>query len=128
MGRFTMLKIHAKNLESFTVLSLRGQIVTGETEPLRAAVQSVSDSRAIVLDLARVATIDAHGLGVLLQLREWTLANGMRFELMNVSNPMRRIFEITRLDTVFRITSSVEFFPSGARERRVSMTVLKSCA
>jgi anti-anti-sigma factor len=123
-----MLKIYAKNLESFTILSLQGQIITGETEPLRRAVQSVSEKSAVVLDLARVTTIDAHGLGVLLQLREWTNGNGMRFELMNVSKPMSRIFEITRLDTVFHITSSVEFFPSVAQERRVSMVALKSCA
>jgi anti-anti-sigma factor len=123
-----MLTIYAKNLESFTILSLQGQIITGETEPLRRAVHSVSEKSALVLDLARVTTIDAHGLGVLLQLREWTNANGMRFELMNVSKPLSRIFEITRLDTVFHITSSVEFFPSIAQERRVSMQALKSCA
>jgi anti-anti-sigma factor len=123
-----MLKIHAKNSETFTVLSLQGQIVTGETDILRTAVQSLSRTSTVVLDLARVSAIDAHGLGVLLQLREWTNAKGMRLELMNVSNPMSRIFEITRLDTVFHITSSVEFFPSVRTERRASMVALKSCA
>jgi anti-sigma B factor antagonist len=123
-----MLKIHAKNLETFTVLSLQGQIVTGETDILRTAVQSLRETSAVVLDLARVTTVDAHGLGVLLQLLEWTNANGMRFELMNVSNPMMRIFEITRLDTVFHITSSVEFFPKVVPDRRTSMVALKSCA
>jgi anti-anti-sigma factor len=123
-----MLKIHTKNSEAFTVLSLQGQVVTGETEILRTAVQSLSRTSAVVLDLARVSAIDAHGLGVLLQLREWTIAKGMRFELMNVSNPMSKIFEITRLDTVFHITSSVEFFPSVRAERRASMVALKSCA
>ena len=123
-----MLKIHAKNLESFTVLSLQGQIVTCETETLRACVQSLSNTSAVVLDLAGVTTVDAHGLGVLLQLREWTNARGMRFELMNVSRPMSQIFAITRLDTVFHITSSVEFFPSREQERRANMTPLRSCA
>lgn len=123
-----MLKIHPKNLETFTVLSLQGQIVTGETEILRTAVQSLTNTSAVVLDFARVTTVDAHGLGVLLQLLEWTNAHGMRFELMNVSNPMMKIFEITRLDTVFHITSSVEFFPKVAPERRASMVALKSCA
>lgn len=123
-----MLKIDAKNLESFTVLSLQGQIVTGETEILRTAVQNLPVTRAVILDLARVTTVDAHGLGVLLQLREWTIERAMRFELRNVSNPMRQIFEITRLDTVFHITSSVESFPSVAVERRTSIAALKSCA
>jgi anti-sigma B factor antagonist len=122
-----MLKIHAKNLDSFTVLSLHGQIVTGETDTLRTAVHSLPVTNAVVLDLARVTTVDAHGLGVLLQLREWTNERGIRFELRNVSTPLLKIFEITRLDTVFHITSSVEFFLSVA-ERRASITALKSCA
>ncbi|HEX6731559.1 MAG TPA: STAS domain-containing protein [Pyrinomonadaceae bacterium] len=122
-----MLKIHAKNLDSITVLSLQGQIVTGETDSLRTAVHTLPLTRAVILDLARVTTVDAHGLGVLLQLREWTNERAMRFELRNVRQHLIKIFEITRLDTVFHITSSVEFFPSVA-ERRVSMTALKSCA
>jgi anti-sigma B factor antagonist len=123
-----MLKIHAKNLESFTVLSLHGQIVTGETEALRTAVHSLPVTKAVALDLARVTAVDAHGLGVLLQLREWTMARGMSFELMNVSSPLIKIFEITRLDTVFHMTSSVEFFPSISPPRRMQLTALKSCA
>lgn len=123
-----MLKVYVKKSDAYTVLSLEGQIVTGETEALRGAVESLSSTGAIKLDLARVTAIDAHGLGVLLQLRESTQTKGIRFELMNVSKPMRRIFEITRLNTVFCMTYTVEFFPSVAAERRVSMAALKSCA
>lgn len=122
-----MLKVHAKNLETFTVLCVQGQIVTGETEVLRTAFQSLPDTRRVVLDLAKVNIVDAHGLGVLLELRQRTHAKGARFELMNVSPALRRIFEITRLDTVFDITYGVEFFPAP-RVRRATITALKSCA
>ena len=123
-----MLKVHVKNLETFTVLCLQGQLITGETDNLRTAVQSISNARALILDFSRVTTIDAHGLGVLLDLRQRAQSKGMRFELMNVSKPMRRIFEITRLDSVFDITSSVEFFPRVSPRPRATMTALKSCA
>jgi anti-sigma B factor antagonist len=123
-----MLKVHVKNLERFTVLCLQGQIITGETDDLRTAVQSVSNARALILDFSRVTTIDAHGLGVLLDLRQRAQSKGMRFELMNVSKPMRRIFEITRLDSVFDITSSVEIFPRVSARPHATMTALKSCA
>lgn len=109
-----MLKVHAKKLDAVKVLCLEGQIITGETELLRRAVQLASGTSGIILDLSNVSVVDAHGLGVLLQLREQTLARGIRFELINVSNPLSRIFEITRLDTVFEINSSVEFFPQRA--------------
>jgi anti-anti-sigma factor len=123
-----MLKVHAKNLETVTILFLRGQIVTGETEILCSVVQSLSETSAVILDLARVSKIDAHGLGVMLQLLEQTHAKGIRFELMNVSKPLSTILEMTHLNSVFQITSGVGFFPAVAPERQMSIAALKSCA
>jgi anti-sigma B factor antagonist len=123
-----MLKVDVKNLESVVILGLQGQVVTGETDNLRKAVHSLPKTSAVILDFSRVTTVDAHGLGVMLELRERTEAKGIRLELMNVSHPLRRILEITRLDSVFSITSGVEFFPALPYRRRPSLTALKSCA
>src|SRR5215212_9981597 len=98
-----MLKIHAKRLDSVETLCLKGEIINGHTETLRSAVQSLSDASDIILDFSDVTRVDAHGLGVLLQLREQTVANGIHFELINMSESVGRVFEITRLDTVFAI-------------------------
>jgi len=123
-----MLKVHAKNLGTATVLCLQGHIVIGDTETLRNVVQSLSETSSVILDLTRVTTVDAHGLGVMLELREQMLERGIRFELMNVSKPMSRVLEITRLDTVFQITSGVEFFPQVSRESRARVAALRPCA
>ena len=110
-----MLKVHAKKLDAIQVLCLEGRIVSGETEMLRNIVQLTSgDTREIILDLSDVSVVDAHGLGMLLQLREQTLAKGIHFELRNVSKPLYRLFEITRLNTVFEINSGVAFLPEFA--------------
>ena len=105
-----MLKVHAKKLDAVEVICLEGQIVTGDTGILSSAVQLASDCSDIILDLSNVSIVDAHGLGVLLQLREQALAKESHFELINVSEPLYRIFEITRLNTVFEINPSLEFF------------------
>ena len=123
-----MLKVHAKNLGTATVLCLQGHIVIGDTETLRNVVQSLSETSSVILDLTRVTTVDAHGLGVMLELREQMLERGIRFELMNVSKPMSRVLEITRLDSVFQITSGVEFFPSVSRDSRARVAALRPCA
>ena len=123
-----MLNVHAKNLGTVVVLCLQGQIVTGETEILRDAVQSVSEVSAVILDLARVTTIDAGGLGVMLQLREQAESKGIRFQLMNVTKQIGRVLEITRLDSVFQITSGVEFLPAVSRSGRESVATFASCA
>jgi anti-sigma B factor antagonist len=123
-----MLKITARNLGTVAVISLQGQIVTGETEILRNAVGCLSEKSAVVLDLARVTTVDAHGLGVMLELREQAGSKGMRFELMNVGKQLSRVLEITRLDSVFRIISRIDFFPAVSRRQQALFPPLRSCA
>jgi anti-anti-sigma factor len=125
-----MLKVHAKNLGTVAVLCVQGQIVNGETETLRNAVHSVSDAGAVILDLARVSTVDAGGLGVMLELREQAESKGIRFELMNTTKWVSRVLEVTHLDSVFQITPGVEFFPAVSRGRRahVPPAALASCA
>jgi anti-anti-sigma factor len=98
-----MLKVHAKKSNAVEILSLEGQIVCGDTETLRSAVELASDASDITLDLSNVTLVDAHGLGVLLQLREQTLANGIHFKLMNANERVSSVLQITRLNTVFDI-------------------------
>jgi anti-anti-sigma factor len=123
-----MLEIHARNLGEITVLCLEGQIVNGETKILRDGVESLSETRAVILDLGRVRTVDAHGLGVLLELRQWCESKGIRFGLMNVTGLVRRVLEISRLDAVFQVSSGIEFFPAVSREQRAFVARLRSCA
>ena len=123
-----MLKIHAKNFGTVAILCLQGPVVTGETEILRNAVHSMSGISAIILDLAGVTTVDAGGLGVMLELRAYAEAKGIRLELMNVSKWVARVLEVVRLDTVFEITSSIEFFPSVSHSQSMSVGKLASCA
>jgi anti-sigma B factor antagonist len=100
-----MLKVLAKKSNAVEVLCLEGQIVTGDTEILRSAVQLASDTSDIILDFSNVTSVDAHGLGILLELREQAVAKRTHFELINVSKRLCRIFEITRLNTIFEINS-----------------------
>lgn len=135
-GRLVMLKVQSRNLGKVAFLCLQGRIVIGEIEALRNAVQlqsevqseGPSDVSTVVLDLAQVRTVDAHGLGVMLQLREQVQARGIGFKLMNVSKLISRVLEISRLDTVFEVTSGVEFFPAVSRRPSESVMELASCA
>ncbi|HKZ80410.1 MAG TPA: STAS domain-containing protein [Pyrinomonadaceae bacterium] len=122
-----MLKVHTKNLGSVAILCVQGRIVNGETATLRNAVDSQSEVSAVVLDLARVSTVDAHGLGVMLELRERALSKGIDFKLMNVTKLVSRVMEITRLDSVFQVTSGAEVLSSITRGRPDSMELV-TCA
>ena len=127
-----MLKVHARNLGNVAFLCVQGQLVNGETEILRNAVhlqaEAQSDVRTVVLDLALVSTVDAGGLGVMLELRTLVQSKGIGFKLMNVSKLVGRVLEITRLDSVFEVTSGVEFFPAVSRRQAASVMQFASCA
>ena len=123
-----MLNVHTRTSGDVTILRLRGRISIGETTPLRNAVLSQSSVSVVVLDLARVTGIDAHGLGVLLELRSWTESKGMEFRLMNVTKLVQQILKITRLDSVFEIASKEGVRPA-AEDRGVGpMIETAACA
>jgi anti-anti-sigma factor len=104
-----MLRIHTQKLGDVSILRLQGQVVTGDViSRLRNAVLSQSHVEIIVLDLKRVTRMDARGLGLLLELREQTQSNGSDLRLVNVPRLLRRLFQITRLDSVFHISTEDE--------------------
>jgi len=123
-----MLRVNARNFGNIAVLGLQGRIVKGETATLRNAVDSQSEVSTVILDLARVTTVDAGGLGVMLELRAQAESKRIGFKLMNASKLVSRVLEITRLDSVFQITPGVEFFPAGSRSQRTPLAALASCA
>jgi anti-anti-sigma factor len=98
-----MLKVHTRKLGNVAVVSVQGRIVNGETASLREEVGSQLNSNSVVLDLARVSTIDASGLGLMVSLRNQAETKGVGLKLMNVSKFVCQVFEITRLDTVFEV-------------------------
>jgi len=58
-----MLKVHAKKSDSVEILCLEGQIINGDTEALRHAVEFAAGASEIILDFSNVTLVDAHGLG-----------------------------------------------------------------
>jgi len=103
-----MLTIDNTRMGNVAVLCLQGRIVRGEADDLRGAVLAQLDADVVVLDLARVNTIDAGGLGSLLDLREQTESRGIEFRLMNVTRLVGQVLEITRLSSVFGMLTERE--------------------
>ena len=122
-----MLNVHTRNLGTVMVLCLEGRIVNGETAALRQAMDSQPRANLVVLDLARVSTIDASGLGLMLELRRQAQSRGIRFKLMNVTKFVSQVFEVTRLDSVFEVIPR-EHSPAISRSRSASMMKLAPCA
>jgi len=110
-----MLKVQVEKLSDVAVLYFQGHIVVGaEAATLREAVFSHRDAKILILDLSQVDLIDAAGLGALLELREWTQANGIKFRLENPTRRVQQVFAITCLDSVFDISLQEEVLSGAA--------------
>jgi anti-sigma B factor antagonist len=123
-----MLKVHTRKLGNVAVVTVQGRIVNGETASLREEVDSQARVNTVLLDLGRVSTIDASGLGLMLQMREHTQSKGMRFKLMNVTRLVSQVLEVTKLDSVFEITPAVEQLAAVAHARSTPMMPYARCA
>ena len=123
-----MLKVHTKNLGTLAILCLRGRIVSSEAAALRKAVRALTGLSAVVLDFARVSAIDAGGLGAMLELREQAESQGIEVRLTNVTKPVSRMLEVTRLNSVFKVASGAEVLSAASLGPPVSGMELATCA
>jgi anti-anti-sigma factor len=106
-----MLNTTVQKFGDGTVLRCQGRIVTGNAYAiLRNAVLSQTCTRMLVLDLAQVDRIDAGGLGVLLDLRQWAYSHAIRLRLMNVMNQVEQVLQVTQLEGVFEFCSVRDMF------------------
>jgi len=65
---------------------------------------------------------------VLLELREQTQSKGIELKLMNITKLVSVVLEITRLNSVFEITSPAEILSSVDLDRPESVIELAPCA
>jgi anti-anti-sigma factor len=131
-----MLNATAQKLGDSTVLRCQGRIVIGDAYAiLRNAVLRQTHTRILILDLAQVDRIDAGGLGVLLDLREWAYSQAIRFQLMNVTNQVEHVLELTKLDRVLEFCSVEDMlqllhFAAAIAPRsvdRANQRIMKDC-
>ena len=112
-----MLNVRAEILGDVAILYVDGDIVIGtEIERLARSALSQSEVSTVVLDLMQVSRIDAHGLGLLLELRERLRSKGVVFRLMNVTALVQQILEISCLDSVLELSSEEEILSPDSLE------------
>ena len=92
------------------VLPLEGEIdlhvSPNVAESLRAIIQK--KPKRLVVDFARVSYIDSSGLAVLIEAMQNVDAYGGKFALAGLGDDVLPIFEIAKLDQVFRIFPDVD--------------------
>ena len=92
------------------VLPLEGDIDLHVSPAITASLDAMIKKKPerIVIDLSRATYIDSAGMAALILAMQEVEAYGGKFFLSGLQETMRSIFEISRLDGIFRIFPDVD--------------------
>ncbi|GMR12918.1 MAG: STAS domain-containing protein [Gemmatimonadota bacterium] len=91
-----------------TVVAVEGQLIVGNRQELKQTVleELESGERKFVVDFDQTGYIDSSGLGVLVSLSKKIREQGGELRLASLNEDLRTLFELTKLDTLFKIADS----------------------
>ena len=103
------MKIETRELAGAKVVALSGDVDLGHSPTLRKALMELMFEHAhVVVDLSAVTYIDSSGIAGLVEAYQMSRKNSTRFALAAISDPVRRVLQLARLDRVFTIVATVE--------------------
>ncbi|MGH8102110.1 MAG: STAS domain-containing protein [Chthoniobacterales bacterium] len=92
------------------VIPLEGEIDLHVSPTIAAALTKMLEKKPkrLVVDLSRVSYIDSSGLATLIEAMQNVQEYGGKFALAGLQETVSTIFEIARLDQVFKIYPNVD--------------------
>jgi anti-sigma B factor antagonist len=91
-----------------TLVEVEGQLIVGNRQELKQQVleRLEGGDRKFVIDFSNTGYIDSSGLGVLVSLSKKIREQGGELRLSSLNEDLRTLFELTKLDTLFRIADT----------------------
>jgi len=86
-----------------TIVTVQGQLVVTNRQEFKQMVLDAMEqgARTVVVDFADASYIDSSGLGALVSLSRRLRDAGGDLRLVGLSDELRTLFELTRLDALF---------------------------
>lgn len=115
------LSLETRYQADVIIVHCQGRIVyRDEAAALSRVVGDVmSQARKIVLDLSGVNSLDSAGIGELALLYTWAQKENVDFKVAGPNHLVRTLLDLTNLDSVLEIHSSVDDALEAFREDRV---------
>ena len=90
------------------VVDVEGQLIVGNRQELKQKVLQELErgARKFLIDFTGTGYIDSSGLGVLVSLSKKIREQGGELRLASMNEDLRTLFELTKLDTLFKISDS----------------------
>jgi anti-sigma B factor antagonist len=96
--------------QGIVIVSVDGQLIVGNRQDLKNLVHEALDrgGRKFVIDCTRTGYIDSSGLGALVSMSRKVRESGGELRIAGLNEDLRALFELTKLDTLFRILDTPE--------------------
>jgi len=94
-----------------TILTVHGDLVIGEPESTfkRTVIRLLEDGSVnLLVDLERVGFLDSSGLGALVRALTNSQKEGGQTKLLHAGPQVRKLLEMTKLDSVFELHDDLE--------------------
>jgi anti-sigma B factor antagonist len=106
IDEYSRIRIDRDRAHGADIVMVGGDVDLHSAPELRERLEWLSndeDASRIVVDLSEATFLDSMALGVLLAAKRSAEARGKRFMIVSATTEIRRIFEITMLDSVFEL-------------------------
>jgi anti-sigma B factor antagonist len=99
-----------KKQDGVVIMEIEGQLIVGNRQELKQKMldELEKGGRKFLIDFANTGYIDSSGLGVLVSLSKKIREQGGELRLANLNDDLRTLFELTKLDTLFKIAETRE--------------------
>lgn len=104
------MQITKSDKNGIVVCSVNGDIDINSSPEVKRFFERIIASKAekVLIDLKEVAYVDSSGLATIVEILKKMRVYGGKLKISNLSDKVRGLFEITRLDKLFDIVSSEE--------------------
>ena len=102
------MNISFSEIDGVTVVKVNGELIVGNRSELKAGVleRLEGGARKFVVDFSASTYIDSSGLGVLVSLSKKIREAGGALRLASLNEDLCTLFELTKLDTLFKIADT----------------------
>ena len=100
-----MMEILEERIDSIDVLKLEGRLDASSGKDIKEKVSALAKEKRVnlVIDIGAIDFIDRSGLGSLVASLRSVNKLGGDIKIASLQNPVRAIFELTRLHRIFEI-------------------------
>jgi len=105
------MELKSREDGDITILTVTGDLVIGEPETTfkKTVTRLLEEGRVnLLVDLSNVGFLDSSGLGALVRALTQSQKEGGQTKLLNAGPQVRKLLQMTKLDSVFEMHSDLE--------------------